>query len=417
MSGSIAEAVRAGSDATVPPVHAPSPAARQGGPRPAAGGRLRPSQAPPGAVPVVARRLAAPVRPSAVPASPAIPASPASPVLDVLRASGQPLPAPAKDDMEARFGADLSGVRLHTGAAARESAAAIGARAYTAGVHVVIGAGGADEHTLAHELAHVIQQRSGPVPAAADGRGLRLSDPDHPFERAAESAAARAMSGAALDPPAAAAMRAPVPPGRPPGPAPAAQAGPVVQRMRRVGNFGYSNQQMTKTQFQKSGMATNLSLIFETADGVTVDIGTMKSNKSVTFGDEHAEDVALRLIQEHIDMFAGPPARNRLILSLSKSPCTSTVRLGLPTTSNKGPGVLGCTEELINLATNGITHNGITYLFELIINCRGLYAPSPATQAILQASQAAADAINATPNLSITGDERPAAREQRYEMQ
>ncbi|MFD0392147.1 DUF4157 domain-containing protein [Streptomyces nogalater] len=42
--------------------------------------------------------------------------------------------------METRLGADFSDVRVHMDAAAQASAADIGARAYTSGSHVVIGA-------------------------------------------------------------------------------------------------------------------------------------------------------------------------------------------------------------------------------------------------------------------------------------
>jgi Domain of unknown function (DUF4157) len=84
-------------------------------------------------------------------------------MLDVLRDSGWPLAAPLRPEMEARLGASLSDVRLHVGEAARASAAELGARAYTSGSHIVIGDGGADSHTLAHELAHVLQQREGAV--------------------------------------------------------------------------------------------------------------------------------------------------------------------------------------------------------------------------------------------------------------
>ncbi|WP_329264918.1 DUF4157 domain-containing protein [Streptomyces sp. NBC_01478] len=97
--------------------------------------------------------------------------------------------------MEARLDADFSDVRLHTGPAAQRSAAEIGARAYTSGSHVVLGAGGTDRHTLAHELTHVIQQRQGPVAGTDDGTGLRVSDPSDRFERAAEANAVRAMAG------------------------------------------------------------------------------------------------------------------------------------------------------------------------------------------------------------------------------
>jgi Domain of unknown function (DUF4157) len=78
-----------------------------------------------------------------------------------------------RTEMEARLGADFSDVRLHTDAASQRSAAEIGARAYTSGNHVVIGEGGANDHTLAHELTHVVQQRQGPVAGTDQGNGER----------------------------------------------------------------------------------------------------------------------------------------------------------------------------------------------------------------------------------------------------
>lgn len=99
--------------------------------------------------------------------------------------------------MESRLGADFSDVRLHTDTAARSSAAEVGAKAYTSGEHVVIGSGGGDRHTLAHELTHVIQQRSGPVAGTATGDGLAISDPSDTYERAAEANARRVMAGGA----------------------------------------------------------------------------------------------------------------------------------------------------------------------------------------------------------------------------
>ncbi|GAA2734367.1 hypothetical protein GCM10010360_25490 [Streptomyces nogalater] len=97
--------------------------------------------------------------------------------------------------METRLGADFSDVRVHMDAAAQASAADIGARAYTSGSHVVIGAAGGDKHTLAHELTHVIQQRQGPVAGTDNGDGLSVSDPGDHFEQQAEANARRAMSG------------------------------------------------------------------------------------------------------------------------------------------------------------------------------------------------------------------------------
>ncbi|MFF7633101.1 DUF4157 domain-containing protein [Kitasatospora sp. NPDC008050] len=122
----------------------------------------------------------------------------ASGVHEVLRSPGRPLDERLRGEMESRFGgADFSDVRVHSGPAAQRSASEIGARAYTSGSHVVIGAGGGDKHTLAHELTHVVQQRSGQVAGTDNGSGLRVSDPMDAFERAAEANAHRVMSAAA----------------------------------------------------------------------------------------------------------------------------------------------------------------------------------------------------------------------------
>jgi hypothetical protein len=48
--------------------------------------------------------------------------------------------------------------------------------------------------TLAHELTHVVQQKSGPVDGAPAAGGIRLSDPGDRFEREASATAERAMS-------------------------------------------------------------------------------------------------------------------------------------------------------------------------------------------------------------------------------
>ncbi|PZT73344.1 hypothetical protein DNK56_17840 [Streptomyces sp. AC1-42W] len=127
-----------------------------------------------------------------------VPGGPAvqrSAVHAVLRSGGSPLGSAIRSEMEARLGADFSDVRIHTDSAARASAAEVGARAYTSGSHVVIGEGGADKHTLAHELTHVIQQRSGPVAGTTNGAGLKVSDPNDRFEREAEANAHRVLAG------------------------------------------------------------------------------------------------------------------------------------------------------------------------------------------------------------------------------
>jgi len=164
-------------------------------PRPGETARRTGSPSPAGGQPHHGRQR---LRPSGAPAGAALPlalpsAVPARPIQDVLRGSGQPLAAPLQEEMEARLDGDFSQVRVHTDGAARASAAEVGARAYTSGNHIVIGDGGADKHTLAHELTHVIQQRQGPVVGTDQGSGFKVSDPFDVHERAAEANAARVM--------------------------------------------------------------------------------------------------------------------------------------------------------------------------------------------------------------------------------
>jgi hypothetical protein len=125
-----------------------------------------------------------------------------SPVLDVIgKGGGAPLRSDVRGQMEAGLGADFGDVRVHAGGAAAESAHAVSAKAYTVGNEVVFGQGAyqpdtADgRHTLAHELTHVVQQRSGPVDGTSTGDGVALSHPDDRFEREAESTAAAVGRG------------------------------------------------------------------------------------------------------------------------------------------------------------------------------------------------------------------------------
>lgn len=90
----------------------------------------------------------------------------------VLGAPGRPLDPLTQEFMASRFGADFSDVRVHTGAQAAQSAAEVGARAYTVGSNVVFGSGQYDpasedgRRLLAHELAHTLQQGGGALKRA-----------------------------------------------------------------------------------------------------------------------------------------------------------------------------------------------------------------------------------------------------------
>ena len=64
-----------------------------------------------------------------------------SAVASASASSGFALPAPLMRKFESSLGADLSGVRVHTGADSAAAASAVGAKAYTAGQDIHFGAG------------------------------------------------------------------------------------------------------------------------------------------------------------------------------------------------------------------------------------------------------------------------------------
>jgi hypothetical protein len=119
--------------------------------------------------------------------------APAS-VDQALASPGRPLEPALRRDMERRFGHDFSRVRLHSGAAAEQSARDVNATAYTVGHDIVFGTGRFAPATqtgqglLAHELVHVVQQngpQANPSSAIlqrkkrgpAGGCGVCLGDP------------------------------------------------------------------------------------------------------------------------------------------------------------------------------------------------------------------------------------------------
>jgi hypothetical protein len=90
-----------------------------------------------------------------------------STVHDTLASSGRPLDSAARAYFEPRFGQDFSDVRIHTDAQASSAARDVEARAFTVGRDIVFGAGeytpvgDEGQRLLAHELAHVVQQKGG----------------------------------------------------------------------------------------------------------------------------------------------------------------------------------------------------------------------------------------------------------------
>ena len=112
---------------------------------------------------------------------------------------GEPLPKDLRQRMERSFGHDFSRVKVHRD----QRADAIDAVAYAKGDHLHFTAGAYRPHQgdgkkiIAHELAHVVQQRSGKVRR----RGRSEIRVDHQLERQADAQGAKAAAGESVDTP------------------------------------------------------------------------------------------------------------------------------------------------------------------------------------------------------------------------
>ena len=96
---------------------------------------------------------------------------------------GSPLPYPVRSHMEGLFGEDFSDVRVHHD----HSATLINARSYTLGDHIYFAPGQYSPNTttrrrlIAHELAHVIEQRAAAAAQTlVDASGGYCSSDDEP---------------------------------------------------------------------------------------------------------------------------------------------------------------------------------------------------------------------------------------------
>lgn len=109
-------------------------------------------------------------------------------------AAGDPgvaLPGAIRRRYESALGADLTGIRLHTGSAAAAAAKAIDARAYTVGRDIHFDAGEYAPETVAGErlLAHEIAHAAWPPHAERQQYGFKIAPPSDPSERKAEAMA------------------------------------------------------------------------------------------------------------------------------------------------------------------------------------------------------------------------------------
>jgi hypothetical protein len=118
-------------------------------------------------------------------------------------AAARPLAGAMRSRLEQGFGQSLQSVRVHHGPSAKAAAGAIGARAYTEGERITLGPG-ASEHDLrlmAHETAHVVQNRRAagvfrPLSAEAGPARAEPETKSGGFLRRAASVVTGAVGGA-----------------------------------------------------------------------------------------------------------------------------------------------------------------------------------------------------------------------------
>ena len=137
-------------------------------------------------------RTAGPGLPSAFDAMYVLHASGGNHAVQRLLCGGAPLSPSVRSEMESRFGADFGAVRIHDEPSAHAMAQQQWAQAFTVGNHIAFNAGryapgqSDGKQLLAHELAHVVQQRRGGTALPTRGGAL---------ERAADSASAQVVAG------------------------------------------------------------------------------------------------------------------------------------------------------------------------------------------------------------------------------
>jgi hypothetical protein len=110
--------------------------------------------------------------------------------------SGSPLDSGIRSQMETAFGQDFTGVRVHTDAGAGNLSQELGARAFTVGKDIAFSPGEYMPGTLigdallAHELAHVVQQKGSDIKASTQSGETDTSV----YEDEADTAAAGAVT-------------------------------------------------------------------------------------------------------------------------------------------------------------------------------------------------------------------------------
>lgn len=108
----------------------------------------------------------------------------------LAQGAGQHLEGTVARRLEPAMGGPVNDVRVHTGAQADALARAVSARAFTVGSDIFFSSGeyrpgtSDGDQLIAHEVAHVVQQRGAPVAGP-----LTVSQPGDALEREAEALA------------------------------------------------------------------------------------------------------------------------------------------------------------------------------------------------------------------------------------
>ncbi len=119
------------------------------------------------------------------------------------RGGGQPLEATVRRGMEGVFGVDFSPVRIHADPEADALNRGVAAIAFTVGSDIFFRAGfyqprtPAGQHLLAHELTHVVQQRTGSLGTSGGGNAggtMTVGAADDRHEQEAEQTAHRVVA-------------------------------------------------------------------------------------------------------------------------------------------------------------------------------------------------------------------------------
>lgn len=316
------------------------------------------------------------------------------------------LPDRLKAGVEALSGLAMDDVRVH-----RDSPepAKLGALAYAKGSDIHLGPG--QERHLPHEAWHVVQQKQGRV-APTQLVGKHAVNDDKGLEREATILGQRALRMMPARPGWPASCSCPACSGATTLTAPLLVAPPASATVQRTtyeteaeahAGFDARYQVSLHGRLRIGGAAPIDQWAISESSRYTLDGGDVRMER------DHAEDEFIGWSETKLGAFfdgvirpnyqpAGPVPAGHIfeiemsLFGLTASPCSSAHG-----TSNKP---LGCTEELIDLATNNLP--GLPYAFQITVEADHYYQPSHLTRAVGRAASQAAVADMQAAGITVT---------------